>query len=162
MGGRVESLSKLVEGKITEGGGELIGSNHPLWNSYRQHFGLHFSDVKEYQNSPFRFQGATLSFEITQDLVNEMTEQLGHLADLAETVVDAFEPWSNRNASKLDNRVLAGWVAKAKCSDLCKSAINAMLAAETMTGADYWRFYALPHDPLREVLRKHGRLIERK
>lgn len=40
--------------------------------------------------------------------------------------------------------------------------INAMLAAETMTGADYWRFYALPHDQLREVLRKHGRLIQTK
>jgi monoamine oxidase len=130
VGGRVESLSRFAEGKIAEGGGELIGSNHPLWNSYRQHFGLHFSDVKEYQNSPFRFQGATLSFEITRDLVDEMTEQLGHLADLAETVVDAFEPWSNRNASKLDNRVLADWVAKAKCSDLCKSAIKAMLAAD--------------------------------
>jgi len=40
--------------------------------------------------------------------------------------------------------------------------INAMLAAETMTGADYWRFYALPHNQLQEILRKHGRLIERK
>ena len=38
--------------------------------------------------------------------------------------------------------------------------INAMLAAETLTGADYWRSYAIPHDPLRAVLRKHGRLIE--
>jgi D-aminopeptidase len=35
---------------------------------------------------------------------------------------------------------------------------NAMVAAETMTGADYWRVYAIPHDQLREVLRKHGRL----
>jgi len=38
--------------------------------------------------------------------------------------------------------------------------INAMLAAETMTGADYWRSYAIPRDQLRSVLRKHGRLIE--
>jgi D-aminopeptidase len=41
-----------------------------------------------------------------------------------------------------------------------ESIINAMLAAETMTGADYSRSYAIPHDQLRAVLRKHGRLIE--
>ena len=37
---------------------------------------------------------------------------------------------------------------------------NAMIAAETMTGADYWRSYAIPHDQLRIVLRKHNRLRE--
>jgi D-aminopeptidase len=36
--------------------------------------------------------------------------------------------------------------------------INAMLAAETMTGADSVRSYALPHDRLRAVLRKYNRL----
>ena len=34
--------------------------------------------------------------------------------------------------------------------------MNAMIAAETMTGADYQRRYAIPHDQLREILRKHG------
>jgi L-aminopeptidase/D-esterase-like protein len=38
--------------------------------------------------------------------------------------------------------------------------INAMVAAETMTGADYWRSHGIPHDQLRAVLRKHGRLTE--
>jgi D-aminopeptidase len=36
--------------------------------------------------------------------------------------------------------------------------INAMLAANTMTGADDIRAYALPHDRLRAVLRKYNRL----
>lgn len=40
--------------------------------------------------------------------------------------------------------------------------INAMVAAETMTGANYWRSHAIPHDQLKAVLRKHGRLIEKK
>src|SRR2546428_606255 len=35
---------------------------------------------------------------------------------------------------------------------------NAMLAAETMTGADGLTVYALPHDRLREVLRRYNRL----
>src|SRR6267378_4308666 len=36
--------------------------------------------------------------------------------------------------------------------------VNAMLAAQTMTGADDLTVYALPHDRLRAVLRKYGRL----
>jgi L-aminopeptidase/D-esterase-like protein len=36
--------------------------------------------------------------------------------------------------------------------------INALLAAKTMTGANYLRVPALPHDRLREVLRKYNRL----
>jgi L-aminopeptidase/D-esterase-like protein len=37
--------------------------------------------------------------------------------------------------------------------------INAMLAARTMTGADWYRVPALPHDRLRAVLAAHGRLV---
>jgi len=36
--------------------------------------------------------------------------------------------------------------------------LNAMLAAETMTGADDVRVYALPHDRLLAAMRKYGRL----
>jgi L-aminopeptidase/D-esterase-like protein len=37
-----------------------------------------------------------------------------------------------------------------------ESVINALIAAKTMIGADYWVVPALPHDQLQEVLRKHG------
>ncbi len=37
-----------------------------------------------------------------------------------------------------------------------ESMINAIIAAKTMTGADYWVVPALPHDQLQQVLRKHG------
>jgi L-aminopeptidase/D-esterase-like protein len=36
--------------------------------------------------------------------------------------------------------------------------VNAMVAARTMTGADGWRFYAIPHDELKAILGKYGRL----
>ena len=39
--------------------------------------------------------------------------------------------------------------------------VNALVAAETMTGANYWRSYAIPHDELKSILRNHGRLIEK-
>jgi L-aminopeptidase/D-esterase-like protein len=37
--------------------------------------------------------------------------------------------------------------------------INAMLAARTMTGANWYRVPALPHEGVREALRRHGRLV---
>jgi D-aminopeptidase len=39
--------------------------------------------------------------------------------------------------------------------------VNAMVAAETMTGANGVRVYALPHDRLRSALRKYNRLQEK-
>jgi D-aminopeptidase len=41
-----------------------------------------------------------------------------------------------------------------------EAVINALVAAETMTGRDGNTAHAIPHDRLREVLRRHGRLIE--
>ncbi len=39
-----------------------------------------------------------------------------------------------------------------------ESVINALIAAKTMIGADYWVVPAIPHDQLQEGLRKHGML----
>jgi L-aminopeptidase/D-esterase-like protein len=39
-----------------------------------------------------------------------------------------------------------------------QSILNALLAAETMTGANYLRVYALPHDRFMAAMRKYGRL----
>lgn len=39
--------------------------------------------------------------------------------------------------------------------------VNALVAAETMTGINGNTVYALPHDRLRDVLKKYGRLTER-
>jgi D-aminopeptidase len=39
--------------------------------------------------------------------------------------------------------------------------VNALVAADTMTGVDGHTVYALPHDRLREVLRKYNRLADR-
>jgi D-aminopeptidase len=41
-----------------------------------------------------------------------------------------------------------------------EAVVNAMVAAETMTGRDGHKAIALPHDQLREVLKKYNRLIE--
>jgi len=43
-----------------------------------------------------------------------------------------------------------------------EAVINAMVAADSMTGVDNHRVEGLPHDKLREVLKKYNRLIETK
>jgi L-aminopeptidase/D-esterase-like protein len=43
-----------------------------------------------------------------------------------------------------------------------EAVVNALLAAQTMTGADGHKVEALPHDRLREVLKKYNRLAEAK
>jgi len=130
VGGRVERVKNFAPGKIAEGGGELVGSNHPLWNSYKHHFGLKFSDVKDYGNSPVRLKGVTLTFDQSRDLTDEMEEQLKLLTDLAETIVDPFEPWNNRNAQALDAIPLGDWIEKANCSPDAKHALRVMFAAD--------------------------------
>src|SRR3954470_4613386 len=47
VGGRVVSFHDLVPGGSMEGGAELIGTNHPIWNAYKQQFGLAFIDITE-------------------------------------------------------------------------------------------------------------------
>jgi len=41
-----------------------------------------------------------------------------------------------------------------------EAVINAMVAAETMTGVNNRKVIALPHDRLREVLKKYNRLVK--
>jgi L-aminopeptidase/D-esterase-like protein len=41
-----------------------------------------------------------------------------------------------------------------------EAVINALVAAKTMTGADGWTVPSLPHDQLRDVLRKHALLTQ--
>lgn len=36
-----------------------------------------------------------------------------------------------------------------------EAVVNALVAAKTMTGADYWTVSALPHGPLQDVLKRH-------
>ena len=39
-----------------------------------------------------------------------------------------------------------------------ESVVNALVAAQTMTGIDGYRFYSLPHAQLRAILKRYGRL----
>jgi monoamine oxidase len=131
VGGRVHTIDDIVLGRKAEGGGELIGSNHPLWNEYRGFFDLSFSLVNEYGNSPIRLGGETLSFGDSQELLDEMETQQKALNKLAATIVDPYEPWINRNASHLDGVSFMDWLDGLKaCTPRCKAAFAEMLEAD--------------------------------
>ena len=81
---------------------------------------------------------------------------------------DIFLAFSTANAGADSARALATWTAipneeinpvfEATIDATSEAILNAMLAAQTMTGADGRRVYALPHDRLLAALKKYGRL----
>jgi len=71
----------------------------------------------------------------------------------------AAKPDANMTVTMLPNeRIDPLFAATIQATE--EAIINAMVAAETMTGVNGMRVYALPHDRLRAALRKYNRLIE--
>jgi monoamine oxidase len=92
---------------------------------------LKFSDVNEYGNSPIRLKSETLSFEDSEDLLEEMEKQQKALNKLAATLVDPYEPWINRDASDLDALSFMDWLdGLDDCKPRCKTAFAEMLEAD--------------------------------
>ncbi|HYX81031.1 MAG TPA: P1 family peptidase [Gemmatimonadales bacterium] len=83
---------------------------------------------------------------------------------------DIFVAFSTANpgAAKPDATVTVTMLPNERISPLFEATIqateeaivNAMVAAQTMTGVNGFRVSALPHDRLRAVLRKYNRLVE--
>src|SRR5918993_1237061 len=110
VGGRVISFSDIVPGKNVEGGGELIGSNHPTWMGYGKQFKLEFLDVSEEDlEFPIVLNGKRLSAEESEALWEEMEKAFAPLmADAAK--IDADRPWTSKDAQALDKRSIADWI----------------------------------------------------
>ena len=130
VGGRVISFSDLVPGKNVEGGGELIGSNHPAWVGYAKQFGLEFLNIDEEDlESPIVLNGKRLSADESEKLWEEMEKAFNTLVvDAAK--VDADQPWTAANAAALDRRTLASFISALDASPLCKAGLRAMMTAD--------------------------------
>ena len=71
----------------------------------------------------------------------------------------AAKPDANVTVTMLPNeRITPLFEATIQATE--EAIVNAMVAAQTMTGIDGLRVYALPHDRLRAALRKYNRLVE--
>lgn len=74
-----------------------------------------------------------------------------------ECRVNRFDTSAVLVTPRLDDRRLDPFF-QATVEATAESVLNALVAAEDMTGRDGNRAYALPHDRLREIMRKFGRL----
>jgi monoamine oxidase len=130
VGGRVLSFSDLVAGKNVEGGGELIGSNHPAWVGYAKQFNLKFLDVTEEDlEAPIILGGKRLTSDESDALWEEMEKAFNTITvDAAQ--IDADTPWTAANAEALDKRTLASWIDGLSTSPLCKIGLHTMMMSD--------------------------------
>jgi monoamine oxidase len=136
VGGRVLSFDDIVPGKNVEGGGELIGSNHPTWVGYKDRFNLEFLDVTEWEDEyPILLDGKRLTGEESERLYKEMEAALAGMNADARAI-DPDEPWTSDNAAALDAKSLRDWIAGTQASDLCKAGITAQLVGDNGQSAD--------------------------
>ena len=131
VGGRVLSFNDMVPGKVVEGGGELIGSNHPCWVAYKEKFNLEFLDVTEAEDAefPILLNGKRLTEEESNALYEEMDAALAPMNDDARGV-DSVEPWKVPNAAALDARTTKQWIDSLECSPLGKQGLTVQFAAD--------------------------------
>lgn len=130
VGGRVLSFADFVAGKNVEGGGELIGSNHPTWVAYKDKFNLEFLDVTEDEEAaaPIVIGGKLVEAEEAEKLYKEMEEALKTM-DADAAPINEDEPWKSDNAAALDKKTTQAWIDALGGSDLCKKACAIELAA---------------------------------
>lgn len=141
VGGRVISFRDLVPGGTMEGGAELIGSNHPIWNAYKEQLRLGFLNITEEDGeAPIILNGRRLSAADSEKLWEEMSAALNGLNADAATLPNPFEPWTAPSAKAWDSRSLGDWIASQPFSDLCKAGIDAQMVGDNGV-ATSWQSY---------------------
>jgi monoamine oxidase len=128
VGGRVVSFN-MVPGKVTEGGGELVGSNHAHWLAYAKELGLTFNEIPEDTNEQLMLEGKVLSKEDGEKLHKEMDAATDTLNEIAKTI-DEEQPWQTSGAKAMDAMSMADWMASLQCSALAKKALRAWFEAD--------------------------------
>jgi monoamine oxidase len=140
LGGRVHSLHKFSKGQITEGGAELIGSNHPLWVRYAKEFCFGLNSVTSDEsfsgaklNEPFMLDGREIPDKEAEILQKNLEYVCGEMVKLTKGL-DAKSPWLFKDAKRLDNTPLSDWldqqVASMKISEAEKKLLRIGLESD--------------------------------
>ncbi len=131
LGGRVLTFTDMVDGKWCEGGGELIGSNHPSWVRYAEKFELKFIDVTDDDTLPYpvHLMGKLRTNEEVEKIYEEMDASFSSLNDEADKI-NEDEPWKSPNAMELDKQSLGDWIKGLKVEELSRAAIDVQLASD--------------------------------
>jgi monoamine oxidase len=140
IGGRVLSFHDFVPGKVVEGGAELIGANHALWQAYAKRFGLTTTLMQEADTVlPVVVDGTALTAAQAKELFDEMEAALATM-NVDARRVDADRPWLSDDAVALDRKTVADWIAGLSCSPLCRRAVDVMLTADNGVRTE-WQSY---------------------
>jgi monoamine oxidase len=130
IGGRVHTLPHFIKDKTVEAGGELVGTNQPMWAAYAKAFGIKFREIvyDKDAEAPILLGGERLNPGAARRLWKEMKDALSMInGDAAK--VDAYEPWKSAGAKELDRRTTAQWIDGLPVTDQCKQAISIQLTA---------------------------------
>lgn len=113
VGGRTLSFADFVPGATVDGGGELIGSNHPLWLAYAERFGLELASIPDDNDLdfPVLIGGELLSSERVEALYHQVGSAFNTLVEPAQGL-DATRPFTHARAAEWDALSLADWLAQ--------------------------------------------------
>lgn len=131
VGGRVLSFKDFVPGKVVEGGGELIGSNHLTWQAYASQFNLRMLDVTSEDELafPIRLNGRSLNEQQARELWEGMDAALSTMNALA-VGINPDEPWTSPNADELDRRTVGQWIDDLPSDQTTKSALRVVMSSD--------------------------------
>ncbi len=141
VGGRVISFADLVPGKIVEGGGELVGTNHPRWIRYAERFKLKLVEATEEDlEAPIVLGGKRLTADQSEALWEEMAKAFARVdvdAASGDRSQRAVAHRQRRGARPPFDRVVH---RRLDVSPLCKTGLHAMMMADNgiVTG---WQSY---------------------
>jgi monoamine oxidase len=143
VSGRVVSFNNFVPGRWVEGGGELIGSNHPLWAAYAKKFGLELLEVPDTSADwPVVIDGKLLTDSEAEPLWDGLDDILASIGDDAGPVLDDT-PWDSANAKTLDLMTIPDKVMSVDVPEIAKKAIIADFVSETGVPSDRQSYLAL-------------------
>ncbi len=137
VGGRVLSFGDLVKGANVEGGGELIGTNHPMWETYRAKLGLEFIEVTEPEDLayPVVIDGELLSEADAEEVFAGIEATYSKFNGDAMTV-DEDEPWKTEKAAAWDAMSTGAFLNTLELSARVKRAIIAEFEADNGAAID--------------------------
>jgi len=132
VSGRVVTFHDFVPGRFVEGGGELIGSNHPTWAAYAERFGLRFLEIPDDDDAdlPVVIDGELLSDAKAERLFDAYEALERKITRAAKVVSDADRPWTAPDAARLDAMSVADWLAEVDAPRLGKVALAAQLTSD--------------------------------
>ncbi len=136
VSGRVVTFHDFVPGRVIEGGGELIGSNHPTWIAYAKKFGLNFLKIPDSDaRVPVVIDGKLLSESEAKSLWEEMEKTIAFINRDAASILED-EPWKMPDATTLDRRSVAQWLGGVDASEVAKKAISAQAVGDAGVALD--------------------------